>query len=180
MHHAVECYFDETADAQVRAIWSRLDAEGVTSLGGVPDTFYRPHVSLAVFETNRPDLAGSKLAPVLGPAIGLPLALGPLGFFLTEEAVAFLGVVPTRRFLDIHHRTVKHVKPLVEHFWPYYDVDNLVGHCTLAVGVHDHSRVAEIVAETTLPIPATVQSIDIVELPSGRYAMSVAGAHNRT
>jgi len=178
MHHAVECYFDETADAHVRSIWSRLDAEGVLSLGEVPDTFYRPHVSLAVFETTRPELVGSELAAVLGPAIGLRLTLGPLGFFLTKESLAFLGIVPTRRFLDIHHRTVERVKPLVEHFWPYYDIDNLVGHCTLAVGVHDHSRVAEIVAETQLPIPATVRSIDVVELPSGRCAVPVAGAHS--
>jgi hypothetical protein len=32
---------------------------------------------------------------VLATAMGLPLPLAPLGFFLTDEAVAFLGVVRT-------------------------------------------------------------------------------------
>lgn len=174
MHHAVECYFDQVAEDTVRSIWAGLDAAGIESLGSIPETVYRPHVSLGVFETNRPAELGTELSAVLSRAIGLPLALGPLGFFLTDEAVAFLGVVPTRRFLEAHRSAVECLKPLVDRFWPYYDIDSLVPHCTLAVGIDDHSSVARVVAQTPLPIPATVRRIDIVELPSGRPVTVVA------
>lgn len=50
MPFAIELYLDDHADRLVRQIWAALDERGVRSLGSIPGTDYRPHVSLTVFD----------------------------------------------------------------------------------------------------------------------------------
>jgi hypothetical protein len=102
MPFAVELYLDREADARVRDLWAALDSRGVGSLGSVPESDYHPHVTLAVFEHGPALDVADAVRASLGGVIGLPLEFPSLGFFLTAEAVAFLGVVPTRELLDHH------------------------------------------------------------------------------
>ncbi|MBT8227073.1 MAG: 2'-5' RNA ligase family protein [Dactylosporangium sp.] len=168
MLYAVELFLDEDADRRVRQIWAALDERGVTSLGSTPSTRYHPHVTLSVYERGDAAEVAGALRPVLATTAGLPLPLASLGFFLTEEAPAFLGVVPTSGFLGLHRAVHHAIEPLVEGIWPYYTPDGLVPHCTLAVGVADTSAVAQTVARFPLPVRATVRSAQLVELPGGQ------------
>ncbi|MCA2216104.1 2'-5' RNA ligase family protein [Wangella sp. NEAU-J3] len=176
MPHAVELFLDERADHQIRQIWAALDAYGVTSLGSVPQSRYRPHVTLSVFEHGNPSEVADAVRPVLATSVGLTLPLAALGFFLTEEAPAFLGVVPSSRLLAVQRAVHDAIEPLVDGIWPYYRPDALLPHCTLAVGVTDKARVLDVVTRFPAPIPARASSAHLVEIPGGYSSIQLTPA----
>lgn len=170
--HALELFFDDAGDRAVRDIWRSLDQAGVQSLGAVPGTRYRPHVSLAVFESLGDGFA-ARVATALEPCRGLTVELASLGFFLTAESVAFLGVTPNAELLEAHKAVVGSLSGLVGGSSPYYRPGHLHFHCTLAVGVHDRSTVVEVVARHRLPIVATVKQASIVQSSTGEEELTV-------
>jgi hypothetical protein len=106
----------------------------------------------------------------------MPLVLAFLGFFMTEEAVAFLGVTPSKRLLEAHHDLFPSIAPLVARYWPFYEPDHLVPHCTLAMGVADKARVIEVLSSFELPVVAHVEAVHIVEIPGGWSRFAVEGS----
>lgn len=168
MQIAVELYLDSAADTAVRRIWAALDDGGVASLGSRQDSSYCPHVSLAVCDNGAEDQVAALARRVAARALGLPLTLAALGFFLTDEAPAFLAVTPTIGLLQFHHDLVGRVLPAMGQPWPYYAPDAWFPHCTLATHVADRPRVTEIVSQFRLPIAATVRSVNLVDIRTGR------------
>jgi hypothetical protein len=168
MPYAIELFLDDAADRQIRRMWAALDEHGILSPGGVLDADYHPHISLTVFDQGDPDEIAHALRPVLAQSIGLPLPLAPLGFFLTTEAPVFLGVIPSARFLALHHVVHAVVETMAEGIWPYYRPDALLPHCTLATGVTEPARVAEIVRGFTIPVAARAASAHLVTVPGGQ------------
>jgi 2'-5' RNA ligase len=168
MPYAVELFLDERADRRIRQIWATLDDHGITSLGSIPGAAYRPHVSLSVFENGDPEEVAEALRPVLEHSVGLPLPLEPLGFFLTKEAPAFLGVVPSARLLALHQAVHRTIEPLVETVWPHYHPDALVPHCTLAMGVTNKAKLTQIMEATTTPIQAHATTAHLVQIPGAQ------------
>jgi 2'-5' RNA ligase len=174
MTYALELSLDERADDQVRQIWAALDEGGIRSLASVPGTRFDPHVSLSVFEHFDPAEVAEALRPLLATSAGMPLSLALLGFFLTDEAPVFLGVVPSSRLLTLHHAVHQRIEPLVDSIWPYYRPDALVPHCTLAMGVADKAKALQIVARFPLPIHAVVSGARLVQLPAGHVSIQLA------
>lgn len=172
---AIEVNLDPEADAQVRSIWRSLDARGVQSLGSVPGTEYRPHLSLAVFKDLSDATAVSDaLAPALSTCQGMPLSLASLGFFVGPESVAFLGVTPTERLLTMH-RQVHHVlHGLTTDSWQLYEPEKFVPHCTLAMGVDDAASVHAALGHAALPIAATATEVHLVDIANGRSQARLA------
>lgn len=168
MPFAVELHFDDVSDRQVRTAWARLDAQGIRSLGSVPHSHYRPHVSMAVCDGLDAAKSSDALREAVGDVVGLVLPLASLGFFLTAESVAFLGVTPSNELLAAHRRIHAVVSKVASGLWPYYKPGAWMPHCTLATGVADRGAVALIVAAFELPIIASVDSVDLVEVPGGR------------
>jgi len=168
---AIELSFDESADAAVRTVWDRLDQAGVTTLAAP----FRPHASLAVIEDGDPDELWEELAEPVRSCLGIPLTLAALGFFLTDEAVAFLHVVPTAGLLDCHRRVIAACSAEPPRLWPYYGIDRLVPHCTLATGLRDGdgAKVVETLAQCRLPISAHIAMGALVEVPGGHTLRSV-------
>jgi len=173
---AVELFLDQEADRRIREIWAALDARGITSLGGIPGTLYRPHVTLSVFERGDPARVAAALRPLLNAAIGLELPLSPLGFFLTDEAPAFLGVIPSARLLGLHHAVDQAIEPLVDDIWPYYRPDALLPHCTLAMAVTDKATTIRTVSGFRTPVPARVAGAHLVEIPGGHTSTPLTSA----
>lgn len=176
MPFAIELFLDQRSDRQVRQIWAALDDQGVTSLGMIPDSDYHPHVSLTVFEHGDALQVADVLRSLIPAAGRLALPLESLGFFLTEEAPAFLGVVPSARFLELHKMIHEAIEPIVNGIAPYYHPDALLPHCTLAVGVTDKARVIETVSRFQMPIAAVAGSAQLVEIPGGHRRMQFADA----
>ena len=170
---AVELHFDTDAARRVRSVWDALDASGIPSLRGVPGSVERPHVSLAVFDSADLEMLESVLREPLQQSLGLVINLAFLGFFLAEQQVAFLGVAPSEGLLAAHRLVVGAVRPVVQRYWPNYQADALVPHCTLATALEDPARVVDVVARCDLPIMATVTSAHVVEVPGGRSQLEV-------
>ncbi|MEV3936759.1 2'-5' RNA ligase family protein [Glycomyces sp. NPDC049804] len=171
MHFAIELFPGEQADHQVRQVWAALDREGIRSLGGDPESMYRPHVSLSVFEQGDPAEVAQTLQPILSRSIGLPLPLVSLGFFPPAEAApVFLGVAPSARFLKLHSEVNEAIDSIVDGICPCYRPDALLPHCTLAMRVAEKAKALEIAAGFELPIMARVGSAHLVEVPGGRIA----------
>jgi 2'-5' RNA ligase len=173
--YAVELYLDDDADLRVREIWAALEDRGIRSLGGIPDSDYHPHVSLAVFDHGDLLEVTTTLKGVLANSPGLPLTLEPLGFFLTEESPAFLGVVPSSRLLALHSAVCDGLQPLVHGFWRYYEPDALRPHCTLAMRATQRASIADVVARFALPISARVREAHLVEIPGGCSRAKLTG-----
>lgn len=172
---AVEVNLDSVAEAQVRSVWASLDARGVESLGSVPGTDYRPHISLAVFEDQADATAvSSALAPFLQSCQGMSLSLASLGFFVGPESVAFLGVTPTERLLSIHRQAHGALRGLTTGSWRLYEPGMFVPHCTLAMGVEDTARVHAILSKVALPIAATAAEVHIVDIATGQSRARLA------
>lgn len=174
MPYAIELLLDGHADQQVRQIWAALDEGGVQSLAGIPDAHYHPHVTMSVFRHGDPAEVAEATRPLLAKSVGMPLPLAPLGFFLTDEAPAFLGVVPSSRLLALHRAVHQVVAPLVDDIWPYYRPDALLPHCTLAMGVTDKAKALNIVARFATPIPAIASGAHLVEVPGGHMSIQLA------
>jgi 2'-5' RNA ligase len=169
---AVEINLDPESEDRVAAIWDSMDAAGVESLGSVPGTEYRPHVSLAVFEKGDRDRLSAVLTPVLRPLLGAPLSLASLGFFVNPQAVAFLGVTATQRLLDVHRQVHSALGGVAEGSWSLYEPGTFVPHCTLAMGYKDLTPIMESVTDE-LPIHAVAHEAHIIDTFSGRSQASL-------
>lgn len=161
MPFAVELLFDETLEAAVRDIWIALHYAGVDSALQAPSA---PHISLVGGETS--DLTDlSTLTHEWSRRVEvLEITLSHLGRFPATE-VAFLGVTPHRRLLDIHadfHNSVM-VSPAHE-TWNYYQPRLWVPHCTLAQPMpdEDFEKLLKIVAGSHLPLRGKLETIQIV------------------
>jgi len=133
MAHAIELFFDEPADAAVRALWQQLDTAGLPSLATRTHHRHRPHVSLTVTES----LDHADLARVRSALAGrLPaVLLDTLGTFPGSEGALFLGAVVTEDMLTLHTRVHNALAGQPVTHWPYYLPGRWVPHCTLAQGL---------------------------------------------
>ena len=166
MSWVIEVSFDEPAERLVRRAWAALDEAGVRSLAGMPVGAYRPHVTLLGFDDADITAVRGASRPVLTEALGLSLPLTSVGFFPTDEAVAFLGVTPSRQLPDLHQDLYAAVTPLLTGVAAYYEPGSLVPHCTLAVGVCDSATVLAAVS-SVLPIAARLAGAWLVQYPTG-------------
>ncbi|GIH21622.1 2'-5' RNA ligase family protein [Rugosimonospora africana] len=176
MPYAIELFLDERADGRVRQIWGALDTHGISSLGSIPDTHYHPHVTLSGFDHGDPTQVARALRPVLVNSVGMPLVLESLGFFLTDEAPVFFGVVPSPPLLALHHAVHQVIEPLVAGIGPHYRPGGLLPHCTLAVGVSDRARVLDVVSRFPAPIPARAAGAHLVQVPGGHHSIQLTTA----
>jgi hypothetical protein len=172
--YAIVCYLDDSSDQAIRELWAMLDAAGIPSLGSATYASYEPHVSLAVFEEADVDTLCDLARSELRAFVGLPLSFTHLGFFLTEEAPAFLAVLMTE-LLQARHRELWDVlRGVVTGARDYYLPNALVAHCTLAVAVAERGRVANAIPNAALPLTARVESVNIVDVLTGRALRTVS------
>jgi hypothetical protein len=167
MPYAIECYLDDTASQAVRRLWSLLDGADVPSLGSVAHASHEPHVSLAVFEDADVDAVCDQAQSQLHAFVGLPLTLGHLGFFLTDESPAFLAVRMTDHLSMRHRELWDAIERLVTGAWDHYRPDAFEPHCTLAMAVADRGRVANLIPNGALPLVAQVASVNVVDIHTG-------------
>lgn len=160
---AVVLHFDEFSERRVRQAWDALDEHGVPSAGSTNEPTFKPHITLAIVNTPYPEHVAVRLRGPLANVAGVPATMTALGFFLTNKAPAYLAVAPTRRLLELHDEV--HTAIGDTESWSYYQPGNWMPHCTLAMDVVCQTTVAEALADTTLPIQATVGSAHLVELP---------------
>lgn len=162
---------DDASDARVRQCWQSLDAAGISSVAAGPAP---PHVTLTAFDPSQVDTDGllDSLARSSGP---IALTMAAVGFFLTEESVAFLAVTPTVSLLELHREAQR----LVEGHQgdarlTHVHSDRWLPHCTLAVGVQDQSAVCRTVTDE-VPVGAVAGGLALLDGSTGRIVHAVAG-----
>jgi 2'-5' RNA ligase len=173
MAFALEMYFDAAAAATVRRIWALLESRGVASAGSGPFVDARPHISLCVFDSAPMDAVERIVSTRASQLQNLSVVLSSLGFFMTAESVAFLGVTPTERLLRVQRAVAAEVLPIAVGYWNYYRPDAFVPHCTLASNVCDFAATVDAVATAALPVIATIASVGAIEVPSGKVQFHI-------
>lgn len=171
MPYAVELTFDNEADELVRAIWRRVAEAGIPSLYKTP---YDPHVSLTVCDQAEPGSLEGVLVEQVDSISRLTLLLGHVGYFASEEAVAFLGVAPSESLLRAHRAMDAAISKISNSIWAYYRPGVWVPHCTIGIGVagSDLDKVVSLCAEV-MPIHASVKAVAVVEVPSGEIHVQI-------
>jgi len=171
MAHALEAFFDDQADAAVRASWHRLDDAGVPSLASFSHRRHRPHVSLAVAGAIPPkirDTLRAELAPLAMPR----LWLYTLGTFPTERNVLFLGAIVDTELLAVHSATHDVLAGRVRQPWAYFLPGAWVPHCTLAQELTVGQLAAGLAAlHPVVPICAEVSRLGITDTRTGEVEL---------
>lgn len=167
MAHALEMFFDDDADAAIRALWQRLDNAGVPSLAVRSHRRHRPHVSLAVagaVPVRTRDALRAELALLTLPS----LWLYSLGTFLTEQNVLFLGAVVDAELLAVHSAAHDVLAGRTSQPWALYLPGAWVPHCTLAQDLTAGQLAAGFTAlHPVTPVRATIRDIGITDTRTG-------------
>ena len=132
--YAIELFFDEQADTAVRRLWHRLAVSGLPSRETLGHRRHRPHVSLTVLETTRPQAVAHVVDLV--DVQRLPaLHFSALGTFDGGGGVLFLAPVVTEPLLTVHARLNDVLQDQGIAQWPHYLPGSWVPHCTLATNL---------------------------------------------
>ncbi|MGP4019517.1 2'-5' RNA ligase family protein [Saccharopolyspora sp. 5N708] len=166
MAHALAAFFDDTAEAEIRTLWRRLDDAGVPSLGARPGG-HRPHVTLAA-AGGIPAAARQALRAELR-LLSIPdLWLHTLGTFPGEDRILLLGAVVDTELLAVHSAVHDALAGKVAHPSAYYFPGAWIPHCTLAQGITDDQLAAGFRAlQPPEPVRAGVSEIAIVDTRTG-------------
>ncbi|HEX4726042.1 MAG TPA: 2'-5' RNA ligase family protein [Pseudonocardiaceae bacterium] len=134
MAHALECYFDDEADAAIRALWQRLEQAGVPSLASRTHRNHRPHVTFAVAGAIPP--AARKILAADLALLSMPrLWLYTLGTFPTSPNALLLCAVTDAELLAVHVAVHDALAGRVRDPSAYYLPGAWVPHCLLAEDV---------------------------------------------
>ena len=167
---------DGDADAAVRACWRSLNDAGMPSLVTYTHGRHVPHISLVVAERVEDGgwLDQLREGWFAGPPVSVQL--GPVGTF-PEGGWVYLGVDGLDR--SAHRRLVVSLGDDATDPWEHYLPERWVPHCTLAGGLDAGQLDAalEVLAESGLPIAATIDSAAVVDAESGSIRRLLPVAH---
>jgi 2'-5' RNA ligase len=164
MAQAVVAFFDDEADAAVRALWRRLREAGVPV---DEKAKFPPHLTYAA-AGSIPAKARAALREELG-RLWLPgMALENLSSFATSENVLMLAAVVDAELLAVHSAIHDVLARKVKNPSAYYLPGHWVPHCTLALGVTHEQVVAGFAAlHPVRPIHAKVGRVCVVDSTTG-------------
>ena len=169
MAHALECYFDDEADAAVRALWQRLEQAGVPSLATRTHRDHRPHVSFAIAGAI-PPAARRSLAADLALLAMPRLWLYTLGTFPTNQNGLLLCPVTDAELLAVHVAVHDALAGRVRDPWAYYLPGAWVPHCTLAEDVTPAQLAAGFAALHPIePIRVRITEIGVKDTRTGEF-----------
>lgn len=162
MAQGVVVFFDDEADAAVRALWPRLAGAGVP-----PDDRQPPHLTYAL-AGSIPRAARTALSEELS-RLWLPgMVLQNLSAFSTSANVLMLGAVVDSELLAVHSVVHDVLARKVKNPSAYYLPGHWVPHCTLAQGHTDEQMVAGFAAlHPVRPIRAKVDRVCVVDSVTG-------------
>lgn len=166
--NALELVFDRATDAAIRAMWASLEARGLPSMASRSHGRHRPHVSLVVADRVSVDQARYAVAD-LDDVSELCLRLGSVAVFPGRSGVLYLGIVPTRRLLTLHHEVHGRLAAAGVEADRHYLPDAWVPHCTLAQGLAPEQVPEGVRAVKRLrPLDGDVVGVSLVDTDTGR------------
>lgn len=162
MPFALELFWDERTDAEVRRVWHQLSE--VTGVDYLLRNGVRPHVALAVFESKAGGLSGWQ------EKVGKEAArfgLKPDGIGTFDNGVVFVRIRRDEKLEALHRACLGFCRDIGASVSPYYTPERWQPHCTLAQSLPQVSleQAARIAAEELRPCPWMVSAIGIVSFP---------------
>lgn len=162
----VSAWFDVRTESAVRDIWRMLADAGISrTLHHGP---YRPHVTLAVYETiDRPTFTAA-LRRHLASVRSFPVVFSGLGVFLNNPPTAFLSVTLSERLRQLHcdaHELLEHTgRGAVA----YHLRDRWNPHCSLALELPGPTlpKAVEFLRTLSLPFEGLVDRVGIIDTPA--------------
>jgi 2'-5' RNA ligase len=130
MAYAISLLLNEAAGAPIRSIWERLAAANVSR--SMVDLGYRPHVTLAVYDTLDRNAALVALDRIFADRPPLDFALTLLETFGAESGVLYAALAASDELRQLHRDVVASLSGDCR---PHYRPDNWTPHCTLATGM---------------------------------------------
>lgn len=150
MGYAVEMFFDEATEAQIREIWEALAQAGLgDDLGALG---FRPHISLGLCE----DLDEKVFRPLLDAFaeryLPMETAMPAVGLFPGD--VLYLAPVVDDPLLKMHTEFCKLFRRYAEDPNPMYLIGQWVAHCSLTMNLRPDERggAVSIALSAALPI----------------------------
>lgn len=167
MAQALELFFDEDTDAEVRRRWRVLDEAGVPSLASGSTPAQRPHVTLAS-GTAIPKRAREALRAELR-LLSLPdLWLSTLGTFTDDSGVLFLGAVVDTEILAVHSAVHDVLAGKVTHPAASCFPGAWIPHCVLATDLDPTRLVAGFAAlQPPERLRARIDGVAVVDTRTG-------------
>ena len=157
--------FDSGTDAVIRSATNRIQR----LLGNDGPAAYAPHISLIPTDFDDQAELAKRIRNLVAAQRAFEVTFSHLGFFKSD--VIFLGVTATDSLLAFHQRCFQVSSPSPQTPWiGLYRPGSWVAHCTLGMEILDE-RIGPILAEANsclvLPITATCQSVDLLEVDDG-------------
>lgn len=164
---ALEFFFDDEADAAVRALWQRLELAGVPSLAGRSHGHHRPHLTFAI-GGSIPVRSRTELREDL-ERLSLPsLWLYTLGTFPTTQNALFLGAVTDTELLAVHSAVHDALAGRVRDPLAYYLPGAWIPHCALTQDITAEQLVTGFAAlHPVTPIRARLVEVGITDTKTG-------------
>lgn len=168
MAQAVVVFFDDEADAAVRAVRHKLDRAGVPA-----ESRFAPHVTLAMASAI-PDRTRAALRADLRLLAVPAIWLAALSTFSSSENVLMLAAVADPELLAVHSAVHDVLAGKVRNPSAYYLPGSWMPHCALASGVTDEQVVAGFGAVFPVEsIHARVREISIADSVTGEIDVLV-------
>jgi 2'-5' RNA ligase len=168
MAFAIELFFDARLDALIRRVWRDLADDGVPC--PLEAIAARPHITMAVAEVLEWSAFIGELQAFAPTCAPLPLRLGHVGTFPSDEGVVFFGVAPTSPLLALHERVWSSFGAHAQRVRDHYAPRTWIPHCTLTYGVarKDLALALHIASRAPLPLDGTVGQIALVDVTPRR------------
>ena len=163
---AISAWFDAGTEAIVRGIWKSLAEQGLSrAMHGGP---YRPHVTLAVYESLAAHAASAALQRGLATMHEFRVTFAALGIFLNDAPTVHLTVTTSDSLLRLHATCHDLLAGIGSESLAHHRANRWNPHCTLAGNLRRDAlaRTIEFLGRLDLPFDGTVQSVGIIDTPA--------------
>jgi 2'-5' RNA ligase len=170
---AVEAYFDPRAEEAIQALRKEIHAAGIEPTDALAGS--RPHLSLAVVETDDERLLGGVIETFARKARHQWVRLAAVSTFASPQGVLFLAPVPTTGLLELHDAL--HTELLLSGLESrsQYRPGAWIPHCTLELDLSG-SRLAvafEACWRAFTPVEGRLSELAVVAYPPPRRLVTV-------
>lgn len=164
MVQALEFFFDDAAEDEIRSLWRRLEQAGVPSVAKHTN---RPHLTFAAGSSFSAAVRGELTAELR--LLSLPRVwLYTLGTFATNDNELFLGSIVDTELLAVHSAVHDILAKKVRNPSAYYLPGSWVPHCTLAHDVDPAGLAAGFAAlHPVRPVHARLAEVGVTDTATG-------------
>jgi 2'-5' RNA ligase len=162
----VSAWFDSATESKIRTIWKQLADAGLSRT--LHDGPYRPHVTLAVYET----IDRASFVPAARQHLSswrpFPIVFAGLGVFLNDSPTVYLTVTLSNQLHSLHRDVQELLRGRAQGPRAYYLRDAWIPHATLAFALPGPAlpKAIDLLRTIVLPLEGTIDRIGVIDTPA--------------